>query len=346
MLMQNNHNHHLLKAEKIMVELSTLRVFLAAAEEKNFSNAAKRLHLSQSAVSQNIQAMERAYNVELFLRHGRSVELSEAGQSILPMVREVLRAARMLEDGFQEIHHQIGGELMLGCSTSAGKYLMPALLSMFQEKYPAVHPRVKVMTRDNVLERLLSQKIPMGVSSKLLEHRDLECQPLFDDRIFLIVPRDHPWAAYGQATPDDLLDQKIIMREEVSGTCETVLQEVKKFGITPDMFNVVMELGSANAIEMAVERGVGIAFVSEMIAARGLAIGRVKKVEIQGLDLRRTVYIARNIHYPFTRAQTLFWEFAQSQHDNLNTEIWNSLTAFEPVAQNQLVLNLTSPARP
>lgn len=326
------HYHHLWNMEEKMIELSTLRVFLVAAEEKNFSNAAKRLHLSQSAVSQNIQGMERAYNVELFVRHGRSVELSEAGQSILPMAREVLRAARMLEDGFQEIHHQIGGELLLGCSTSAGKYLMPSLLSMFQKQYPAVYPRVKIMTRDSVFERLVSQKIPMGVSSKLFEHRDLECQPLFDDRIFLIVPADHPWAEYGQATPDDLLDQKIILREEISGTCETVMQEVKKFGITPDMFNVVMELGSANAIEMAVERGVGIAFVSEMIAARGLAFGRIRKIEIKGLDLRRTVYIARNVHSPFTRAQSLFWEFAQNQHGKLNTEIWNDLTTFEPVA--------------
>ncbi len=96
-----------------MVELSTLRVFLAAAEEKNFSQAAKRLHMSQSAVSQNVQAIEREYGVELFLRRGRSVELSEAGQSILPQVREVLRAARLLEDSLQEVNNQIGGELLI-----------------------------------------------------------------------------------------------------------------------------------------------------------------------------------------------------------------------------------------
>lgn len=312
-----------------MIELSTLRVFLVAAEEKNFSNAAKRLHMSQSAVSQNIQSIEKAYGVELFVRRGRSVEVSEAGQSILPMAREVLRAARMLEDGFQEIHHQIGGELLIGCSTSAGKYLLPTLLSDFQKEYPAVHPRVKVIGRDGVYERLLNQSLPMGVSSKYFEHRDLECLPLFDDRIYLIVSSDHPWAGYGKATPDDLLDQPIIMREEMSGTCDTVMQSLKNFGITPDMLNVTMELGNPEAIEMAVERGVGIAFVSEMVAARGLAFGRIKKVELQGLDLRRTVYIARNLHYPFTRAQNLFWEFAQSRREELNTEIWDSLVNFE-----------------
>jgi len=317
--------------ERKMVELSTMRVFLAAAEEKNFSQAARRLNMSQSAVSQNIQAMEHTYNVELFQRHGRSVILSETGEALLPMVRDVLRAARLMEESIQDIKKEIGGELLIGCSTSAGKYLMPALLSMFQQDYPAVHPRVKVMGREGVYDRLLNQALPFGVSSKHFDHRDLECMPLFEDRIFLIVPAAHPWVAYGQALPDDLLDQKLIMREEISGTCETVMEGLKSFGITPDMLNVTMELGNAEAIEMAVERGVGIAFVSEMVAARGLAFGRVKKVELQGVSLHRTVHIARHVNYPFTRAQSLFWDFAKSQYARLNSEIWDSLVNFADI---------------
>jgi DNA-binding transcriptional LysR family regulator len=311
-----------------MVELSNLRVFLAAAEEKNFSQAAKRLHMSQSAVSQNIQAIEREYGVELFLRRGRSVELSEAGQAILPQVRELMRSARLLEDSLQQINSQIGGELLIGCSTSAGKYLLPVLLGAFQKEYPAVQPRVKILGREGVYERVLNQTIPIGVASKSFEHRDVECQPLFDDRIILIVPTDHPWATYGRAVPDDLLDQPILMREETSGTCETVLQGLKPYGITPDMLNVAMELGNPEAIEMAVERGAGVAFVSEMVAARGIAMGRIKKVELQGLNLHRAVYIIRHLNYPFTRAQTSFWEFAQDQRTKLNTEVWDSLVNF------------------
>ena len=330
--MAYTYHHHLFNMEKKLIELSTLRVFLAAAEEKNFSSAAKRLHLSQSAVSQNIQSMERAYGIDLFIRHGRAVELTEAGQSILPMARDVLRAARLLEDGFQEINHQVGGELLIGCSTSAGKYLLPVLLSDFQREFPAVHPRVKIMGRDGVYERMLNQGIPIGVSSKYFDHRDIENITLFDDRIYLIVPANHSWANYGKAVPEDLLDQPIIMREEMSGTCETVMQGLKSYGITPDMLNVAMELGNPEAIEMAVERGVGIAFVSEMVAARGLAFGRVKKVELQGLDLKRTVYMARHLNHPLTRAQTLFWEFAKSQTDKLNTEIWDSLVNFGDIA--------------
>lgn len=327
--MSHVHQHSLLKMEKKLIELSTLRVFLAAAEEKNFSNAARRLHLSQSAVSQNIQSMERTYGVDLFVRHGRIVELTEAGQSILPMAREVLRAARLLEDGFQEINNQVGGELLIGCTTSAGKYLLPALLSDFQREYPAVHPRVRVMGRDGVYEGLLNQSIPLGISSKYFEHRDLECALLFNDKICLIVPADHPWGNYARATPDDLLDQRIVMREEISGTCETVVQGLKGYGITPDMLNVAMELGNPEAIEMAVEYGVGIAFISEIVAARGIAFGRVKKVEVQGLDLTRAVYIVRHLNHPLTRAQTLFWDFAKERYHVLSKEIRNNLVNFK-----------------
>lgn len=315
-----------------MVELSNLRVFLVAAEELNFSKAAKRLHMSQSAVSQNIQTMERAYNTELFIRGGRSVELSEAGQTILPMVREVMLAARLLEDGLQEVNNQIGGELLIGCSTSAGKYLLPTLLSEFQHDYPAVHPRVKIISRDSVTDRLLNRTIPIGIASRHIEHRDIEATPLFDDRIILVVPSKHPWAAYGRALPSDLLDQPFIMREDTSGTCETVMEGLKPQSITLDNFNIVMELGNTEAIEMAVERGMGIAFVSEMVAARGLALGRIKKVEVEGLDLRRKIYMARHVSFPFTRAQSLFWEFAKSQYEKINNEIWESLVNFEPIA--------------
>ena len=314
-----------------MVELSNLRVFLIAAEELNFSKAAKRLHMSQSAVSQNIQAMERAYGMDLFIRGGRSVELSEAGQTILPMVREVLLAARLLEDGLQDINNKVGGELLIGCSTSAGRYLLPVLLSEFRRDYPAVHPYVKVINRDSVVERIMNRIIPIGVASRLIEHRDIEAVPLFEDRIILVVHPDHPWANYGQALPSDLIDQPIIKCENTSGTCETVLGGLKHYQITVDNLNVVMELGSMEAVEMSVERGVGIAFVSEMIAARGLALGRIKKVEIDGLDLRRTIYMARHVGYPFTRAQTLFWEFAKAHYDKINNEIWESLVNFESV---------------
>lgn len=316
-----------------MITMLSLKIFITAAEEKNFSRVARKLYLSQSAISQSIRALENHYGVELFVRRGRSVQLSEAGESILPVAREALNAMHLLQDSLVNAHREIGGQLLLGCSTSAGRYLMPVLLSMFQEKYPAVNSHLHVMSRETLLERLLNENIPFGITSRSFDHHEIECTPLFDDHIQLIVHPSHPWASFGHAMPADLLDQPIIMRESTSGTLATILDGLKKHGISYDMLRLTMELGSAEAIEMAVERGVGIAFVSEMVAARGLAMGRICKVVVPGLELQRTVWLARLVGFPFTRVQSLFWQFAQEMRQQIDDEIWHHLTDFSPTSK-------------
>ncbi|GAB4502605.1 MAG: LysR family transcriptional regulator [Anaerolineales bacterium] len=308
-----------------MVNIPELKVFVAAAEELNFSRAAQRLHLSQSAVSQNIQSIEKNYGVELFVRHGRSVQLSEVGQAILPMAREALSAARLVEDTLSNIHGEVAGELTIGCSTTSGKYLLPNLLAAFRGEYPAVRTRIGVIQRNSVIERLLNQTLALGVISRKAEHRDLECIPLFEDKIILIVPANHPWAKYGRALPADLAEQPFIRREDSSGTCEAVFEELKQFDIGSDDMNIVMELGNAEAIEMAVEEGIGVAFVSELVAARGLALGKVRQVEVEGLNVSQTVYLCRQMAAIFTRAESYFWEFTKNKRKNLSGNLLTNL---------------------
>jgi DNA-binding transcriptional LysR family regulator len=309
-----------------MIELAELRVFLAAAEERSFSRAATRLHLSQSAVSQNIQSLEKTFGIELFVRHGRSVWLSEAGQSLLPLAKEVIGSSRLMEEAMNNIQAQVTGEITIGCSTTSGKYLLPNLVASFRREYPSVHVRIAIMTREEVVTRIIDGRLPLGVVSKRIDQRDIEHQPLFEDHVILIVPPEHPWGDYGRALPSDLLEQPIIMREDNAGTSEVMLEGLAEHGINPDMLNVVLEIGNSEAIEMAVEEGNGIAFVSELAAARGLALGRIKKVEVEGMDLRRMIYVARNIQHPLTRAQDRFWNFAIEQRDVVTTEIWKKIS--------------------
>ena len=314
------------------MNIPELRVFVTAAEELNFSRAATRLHLSQSAVSQNIQAIEKCYGVELFLRHGRSVQLSDVGQSILPMAREVLNSIRLLEDSLINVKGEVAGELTLGCSTTSGKYIIPNLLAAFRREYPQVLTKVAINSRSAVVEHLLDQTLAIGVMSRRVEHRDLEYMPLLEDKIILIVPTDHPWAHYGRALPADLIDEPFISREETSGTSEVLFTALKQQGIMPDMMNIVMELGNAEAIEMAVEEGIGIAFVSELVAARGLALGRIKKVEIEGLDITQRIYIYRHTATVFTRAESRFWEFVQASRNQIVSGAIGNLAGIIPVA--------------
>ncbi|MCL4561121.1 MAG: LysR family transcriptional regulator [Chloroflexi bacterium] len=308
-----------------MIELGELRVFIAAAEERSFSKAATRLNLSQSAVSQNIQALEKSFGVELFIRHGRSVWLSEAGQALLPLARDVMGTSRLMEEAMNNIQGQVAGQLSIGCSTTSGKYLLPNLVASFRREYPLVHVQINILTREEVVDRIMDGRLSLGVVSKRIDHHDIEHQPLFEDQVILIVPPDHCWGTYGKALPADLIDQPLIMREDNAGSSEVLYEGLAKHGIIPSMLNPVLEIGNSEAIEMAVEEGIGIAFVSELAAARGLALGRVKKVDVEGLELHRTIYITRNIQYPLSRAQDRFWAFTMEQRQVLSTQIWNKI---------------------
>ncbi|MBT3336575.1 MAG: LysR family transcriptional regulator [Anaerolineae bacterium] len=309
-----------------MLNLTEIKVFVTAAEEMNFSRAAQRLHLSQSAVSQNIQSLEKDYDVKLFNRRGRSVFLSEAGQTLLPMARELLDTSRLFEDTLHNINGHTCGMIEIGCSTTSGKYLLPKLVASFRHLYPDVRANINVMGRKGVINRVVQEKFCIGILSKQIDHSLLEYQPFYEDRVILIVHPDHPWGEYGKALPSDLVDQPLILREETSGTREVMLDGLKTHGITADRLNVVMEVGNAEAIEIAVEEGIGIAFISELAAARALTLGRVRKVMVEGLNLQRTLYAMRHISTPCTRAQTLFWDFVQSQREHLNDAVFDNLT--------------------
>jgi DNA-binding transcriptional LysR family regulator len=313
-----------------MINVPELKVFVAAAEELNFSRAAQRLHLSQSAVSQNIQSIEKAYGVELFIRHGRSVQLSEAGQAILPLARDVLGSTRLLEDALVNVKGDVAGELAIGCATTSGRYFIPNLLASYQHEYPHVRTRVSLMGRQAVVDHILNQTLNLGVVGRFVENREIESQPLFEDRIILIVPPDHPWTKLDCVKPADVLEPPFISRENSSGTYEVLFDNLRRVGIDPDNLNVVTELGDAEAVEMAVEKGIGITFISELMAARSLALGRVKKVEVEGFHLTQKIYLCRHVASNFTHAETKFWEFMQQNRERLAAELLYNLADVTP----------------
>jgi DNA-binding transcriptional LysR family regulator len=105
------------------------------------------------------------------------------------------------------------------------------------------------------------------------------------------------------------------MRDDTAGTRQVMMEGLLEHGIHLDDLNVVMELGNAEAIEMAVEEGIGVSIVSRLVAQRGVDLGRIKIVEVEGLNLERKIYMAYNIRRAATSAQTEFWNFV---HQPLN----------------------------
>jgi len=111
-----------------------MNVFLTAAETQNFSEAARQLHMTQPAVSMQIQSLEQRLGVDLFERSGRRIQLSEAGETLMPMARELVSMALTIEEAIKSLGGEVVGHLKLGCSTTAGKYILPQLIARFRHR--------------------------------------------------------------------------------------------------------------------------------------------------------------------------------------------------------------------
>ena len=300
-----------------MLNFSEMQVFAAAAETENFSEAARQLHLSQPAVSQQIHSLERYLCVQLFQRSGRSVRLTDAGQILLPMARELLDLSQRIEGTMRSLEERVVGHLVVGCTTTAGKYVLPFVSAAFSQHHPGVRVTIQMCSDVSVVEPLLAREAHISVSNTKIVHRDMECLPFFTDHIILVVPADHPFARRSSVQPAGLLDQPFILREESSSTQHIVREGLAEQGITMDQLDVVMVVGNTEAIEIAVEHGLGIAFISRLAAKHGLDLGRIAEIPVEGLSLEHPLYVVRNSRCAKTLAQTHFWDFIQENRKRI-----------------------------
>ena len=308
-----------------MLNMDNLQVFVMAAETENFSRAAQQLHMSQPAVSQQIQSLEQHLGVELFERNGRRISLSAAGQTLLPKARDLIRNCRQVEEAAMALAGEVTGHLSIGCSTASGKYLLPRLLAQYREQYPLVRGTVRIGGRASVIEWLSAGEVDLAVTSERVQRSGLHFRRFFQDEIVLIVPRHHPWATRENVQPEELYGERFILREASSGTHLALLEGLDQVSVDADRLETVLTLGNAEAIVIAVEEGIGLGFVPNVTANRCMALGRIQAVPVENLEMRRWLYLVNNSQQPQTPALQAFWKFV----DTIPTS--NELTCPSPV---------------
>lgn len=297
-----------------MLLIPELLTFLAAAETENFSEVARRLGMSQPSVSMQIRALEDRLDVELFHRSGRSVALTEAGQALVPLARRLADEAVHTEEAMASHSGELVGRLRIVCTTTAGKYMLPQLVSGLLARHPMVSVDCQVVHRGLAIERLCDGHVHIGVTSLREGGEDtLEYRPFVTDRIALIAPVDHPWATRKKAiTPADLATERFILREDASGTQHAVREALAWHNLDLEDLHPVMTMGNAEAIRMAVQERIGVGFVSVLVAREAVDAGHLAIVPVKGLDITKTLYMIRDRRRPATPAQTAFWDYAFS----------------------------------
>jgi DNA-binding transcriptional LysR family regulator len=295
-----------------MLDAHQLNIFLITAELENFTKAAQLLNLSQPSVSAQVQSLERRLGTKLFHRAGRHISLTEAGQALLPLAREMVQLSIHIEETMASLSGAAVGHLKLGCSTAVGRYTLPRLIARFREEHPHVQVSCNVMTRDAALKALLDGILHLAVTSAREFSKEIEYRLFTADQVVLIVPADHPWAVRGHIGPQELLTENFILREKTAGTRRALEEGLAQHGLHPDQLQTVMIMASSEAIRTAVEEKIGVSFISRLVASAGIELGRIVEVDVTNLDLKQQLYIGRNVRRPATKAQSAFWEFVHA----------------------------------
>jgi DNA-binding transcriptional LysR family regulator len=292
-----------------MLNLNTnqLYVFLAAAETLNFTKAAQRLQVTQPSVSQQIQALEEHVGQTLFLRIGKSIELTDAGVALVPLAQEMIFLSTNIEETMASYKKDVHGNLLIACSTATGKYLLPELLTRFHHQHPQVKATCQVTTHERVIQLLSDGKVHLAIVSNPDIRPDIEFHKVTNENIILIVQPDHHWARREYITIAELFEADFILPEEGSEIHSALREGLAQLGCSIYQLNTVASLGSLEAIALSVQQGLGVGFLPQLVIEH-LVDQRVIPLKVRGMSIERDIFIGRNLHRQATVAQNAFWD--------------------------------------
>src|SRR5580693_7332073 len=207
-----------------------LRVFRTVARHLNFRIAAEELLLTQSAVTQQIKALESEMDVPLFDRAGGRVSLTPAGAALLPFADRLAALAAEAREAVAAVNGASAGRLALGASQTIGQYLLPKLIAGFLQENPKVEISVMGGNTQTILEALVEHRVQVCLIEGPPMRRDVQLEAFMEDHMVCVVPAGHEWAD-GEIAVKQLEEATLVTRELGSGSRRIVEQALEKAGL-------------------------------------------------------------------------------------------------------------------
>jgi DNA-binding transcriptional LysR family regulator len=287
-----------------------LQVFHAVAKQLSFTKAAEVLFMTQPAVTFQIKQLEEHFNTRLFERGHGKISLTPAGDIVLEYAERILGLSSELDVRLGEMTGQIGGPLLVGASTTIAEFMLPRILGEFKSQYPHVKPRLVVANSESIETRVAEHTLDIGLIESPSHQSNLQCEVCCDDELVVICAPGSPLAKLKEATPQLLAEHPFISREQGSGTREVTDNYFRTAGVEPDSLNLVIELGSPEAIKGVVETGIGFAIVSKASVVKEKRLGDLVAVPLKP-RLNRTLSMVYPKEKFRSRLVNTFVEFAK-----------------------------------
>ncbi|MBV8684453.1 MAG: LysR family transcriptional regulator [Caulobacteraceae bacterium] len=261
--------------------LEQLRIFVAVAERQHVTQAAAELHLTQSAVSSAIAALENRHDVRLFDRVGRNIVLNQNGQVFLEEARAVLARATAAETALADLGGLKRGRLSVHASQTIASYWLPERIVAYRQAHPGIEIDIQIGNTAEVAKAVAESYAELGLVEGEVDDPVLSRQPIGHDQLIVVVGCDHPWTAGAEIGAADLSQTSWVLREQGSGTRSAFEAAVRSYGVDPGSLPVALTLPANEAILAAVQAGLGATAISASVARPALEAGHVCQVSFQ-----------------------------------------------------------------
>lgn len=280
-----------------------LRAFITLARTGSFTQAARELHISQSAVSHSMKALEAEVGCRLLDRQAKRVLLTQAGEQLLHHAQKILQEMDVARASLLQLGKWGRSRLRIGASTTACQSLLPPVLREFKESFP--HCMINIEPGDTLqtLDVLRDERIDLAITLQTDEDPRLEFHPLFEDEMVFLMSPLHPWATEGSVTREEIPKQNYVFYSKASHTFRLIEDYFRREKM---VLNAVIELGSMEAIKELVKLGLGLSILAPWIARKELAERSLVALPLGKRKLKRQWCVVHRRRHRLSFAEETF----------------------------------------
>ena len=277
------------------MDVRRLQAFAKVFELRSFSRAGEELLLSQPTISAHISALEEELETQLFDRLGRTVLPTQAGDVLYRYCTTIFTQLDHAKADIMALSSRVAGELVIGGSTIPAHYIIPRLVARYVAAYPEVRVDLTGGDTSEIAQKVAEGTVHVGIVGAPAPYHELVSLPYLDDALVVVAPISLSLPdMIGGGWQERLAKLPWIMREQGSGTRQTLEAAFAKVGLDLRAITPVLVVHSSLAVLECVEAGLGVAVVSTLAARSYLERGSVAALDVPHLDMRRSFYVVHH----------------------------------------------------
>jgi len=265
-----------------------LKVFLSVAKNLSFTKASNELYITQPAITKHIQALEKEYGLPLFNRKGSKIYLTLAGKELYDYSKQVYKLHKNLEDKLNNFRKEKIGELKLGASTTIAQYVLPRILAEFKKNYPTIKTSLLSGNSEQIAKALINEEIDLGLVEGKIKNPEIKYEIFLNDELVLVSSNKNKSVTSSVINLEQFKKLPLVLRERGSGTLEVFEYALKNKKIKLSELNIVMYLGSTEAIKHYVENSDSFGFLSIRAIKKELENASLVTKKVKNLRVTRT----------------------------------------------------------